>query len=99
MSSDFSAGTRIRLAKRQISTIVEGEAVILQMDEGVYYGLNAVGTTVWKNLKNAPTFAELQALITSEFEVSDEDCAADLNALIGDLLKYQLVEVESEPAR
>ena len=96
MSCDISENTCIKVAKRQISCTVDGEAVILHMDEGVYYGLDPVGTVVWNNLKDGAKFSELQKLVSSEFEVSEEESAADLKELIADLLNRGLVEVQSE---
>lgn len=33
-----------------VSEVVDGEVVLLQLDDGIYYGLDAVGTQTWQRL-------------------------------------------------
>ena len=55
----IEAGTRLAASPRQISTRLEGEAVILDTTDGVYYGLDRVGARVWELLQEATFFFSL----------------------------------------
>ncbi|HWR13931.1 MAG TPA: PqqD family protein [Terriglobales bacterium] len=81
----------------QVSCTVQGEAVILHLDDGVYYGLNPVGTFIWNRLKAPQRVGDLAAIVAAEFDVSLEQCAADIHDLLVDLLKNGLIEVVTEP--
>ena len=83
-------------SKRQIACDVGDEAVILHLDEGVYYSLNGVGARVWQWLEQPRRFQELVDRVVGEFEVERERCQSDLQELMQQLLAKQLVSVQAE---
>ena len=83
---------RVVAARDQVSCELEGEAVILSLGTGVYYGLNPVGATVWKLLEQPRTVAELRDAIVAEYRVDAATAQADLLELLGDMLARGLVE-------
>jgi hypothetical protein len=91
------AGTRLVAARDQVSCELEGEAVILGLADGVYYGLNPVAATAWALLERQPcTIAELRDAVVDEFEVDAPTAEADLVELFGDMLARGLVELRPE---
>ena len=89
----FRDDDRIRLAADQLSCDLEGEAAILNLKDGVYYGLNAVGTRIWTLLKERPqTLRELRQSILDEYDVRYEECDRDIQALLDELKRRGLVE-------
>jgi hypothetical protein len=98
MNQQIDQSTTLRAAREQVSCTVEDEAVILHVRNGVYFGLNPVGAFVWNHLKQPHRLSELKEKVFAEFEVSDEQCEADLRELLSDLLKSGLIEVVPEAA-
>jgi hypothetical protein len=80
-------------SSRQVSTDVEGEAVILNFDEGVYYGLDKVGARIWELLRSPLRVSELRDKIVAEYGVPPDQCEADLRALLSELAEAGLVDV------
>jgi hypothetical protein len=80
-------------ARDQVSADLEGEAVILSLADGVYYGLDGVGARIWELLAEPRTAAELRDAITAEYEVDGDTAWRDLAALLTELLHRRLVEV------
>lgn len=90
----LDADTRLVAARDQVSCELDGQAVILGLADGVYYGLDPVGATVWTLLERAPhTVAQLRDAVTDEFEVDAPTAEADLIELMGDMLARGLVEL------
>lgn len=90
----LDAASRLAAARDQVSCELDGEAVILGLADGVYYGLNPVGATVWSLLEREPhTVAQLRDAVTDEFEVDAPTAEADLIELMGDMLARGLVEL------
>src|SRR4051794_21851404 len=83
---------------RQVSTEVEGEAVILNFDEGVYYGLDKVGARVWELLRSPLTVPDLREKLVADFEVEPDQCERDLRALLSELAEVGLIEVAEADA-
>lgn len=82
--------------KDQVSSDLGGEAVILALKSGVYYGLNDVGTRIWNLIQEPRTLNEIQDAILEEYEVEPECCADELLALLQELLATELIEVSDE---
>jgi hypothetical protein len=76
---------------RQVACVVGGEAVILHLDDGVYYSLNPVGARVWALLQQPRTTDELVAGVLEDFEVSADRCRADVEELLGALRARALI--------
>jgi len=76
---------------RQVACTVGGEAVILHLDEGLYYSLNPVGTCIWALLQQPRSKEELIARVLEEFDVTPERCRADVEELLEALCTRLLV--------
>ena len=87
------ADSVIAATPEQLSSEVSGETVILGLRDGVYYGLDPVGTLVWRMLDRPRSVAELRDAVVREYEVEPERCEADLLALLSELARRGLVEV------
>jgi hypothetical protein len=87
----FTSGSHVVLSDAQVSTTLGAETVILGMDDGVYYGLDAVGARVWALLATPHRVSELVRVVTSEFDVSTEQCERDVLALLEELSARGLI--------
>jgi Coenzyme PQQ synthesis protein D (PqqD) len=74
---------------------LDGEAVVLDLDSGMYYGLNAVGTWIWNraSASGGLPFAALVAELVEEFDVVPPVAERDASAFIEALRTSRLVHV------
>ena len=91
-----SGNSIVVAAKEQVSSEQGGEAVILNLKSGVYYGLNAVGASIWNRIQEPTTVSEIQSDILTKYSVSPEQCERDLLALLQELEAEGLLEVSNE---
>jgi len=73
---------------------LEGEAVLLNLKTGVYFGLDRVGTRVWQLIETPTPIAQIVESLTAEFDVTDERCTADVLALAASMAQHGLVSFE-----
>jgi hypothetical protein len=90
-------GVRFRVSPRTIWRIVDGEAIILALDGGQYFGLNSVGTRMWILLHEGLAPAAIQAQILQEFDADPVELEADIDFFLQELLKKGLVESKDDP--
>ncbi len=83
--------------ERHVACEVGGEAVLLHLDQGVYYGLNAVGARVWQLIQQPTPLADLVSQVGAEFDVDHASCSRDLRELVARLAQAQLVSVTEAP--
>ena len=88
-----SSTSTVVASPRQVSTDLEGEAVILNFDKGIYYGLDGVGARTWELLQSPVTVAEIRDTLVAEYEVEPGRCEADLRALLSELADAGLIEL------
>lgn len=71
-----------------------GEAAILNVKTGVYYGLNPVGVRVWKLIQQPHRVDEIRETLLGEYDVDPRRCEADLLELLEKFLAAGLIEVK-----
>ena len=79
-----------------VFTDIPGETVILDERSGRYFGLDDVGSFVWRHLQRTTTLRRLTEAVTAEYDVAADRSEADLRALIADLRAADLVAVDPE---
>ncbi len=93
---DIKGTSIVVVGKDQISADLSGEAAILNLKSGIYYGLNEVGARIWSLLKEPKAVDEIKNTLLREFDVEPERCALDLFALLKELSSHGLIEVRNE---
>jgi hypothetical protein len=71
---------------------MNGELVMMGLDQGEYYGLREVAASIWTHLSEPRTVDELCALVASEYEISAENCRPDIETFLGELVDKRLVD-------
>lgn len=84
----------VAAAPEQISSDLAGEAVILQLKTGIYYGLNEVGARIWELVQRPRTVSSLRDTILSEYEVDLETCMQDLRMVLHALAEAELLVIQ-----
>ena len=72
------------------------ELVLLNLRDGVYYGLEDVGARLWSLLKKPTTLPAIRDALVSEYDVEPQRCERDARALIGDLVARGLVTIQEQ---
>jgi len=92
MALDFARDATLVAVADHASCELEGEAVVLDLHTGTYYGLDPVGTRVWWLLQQPQTFAGVRDVIVDEFDVTPERCERDMAAFLGSLSAHGLLQ-------
>lgn len=77
----------------QITSQLGDESVILGLNDGMYYGLDAIGTRIWALLGKPRSVREICEIIQEEYEVLPAACEEAVLALLRDLNTRALVEI------
>jgi len=97
--------SRYSVNTKALVRTVDEEAVVLNLDDGQYYGLNAVATVIWEKLRDGQSLDEIVIAVLSDFDVAEDEARQDLEAVISEMLakglivrqeKYGCVEADSQ---
>jgi hypothetical protein len=86
----------ITVAKGQVSSELANEVIILDLNAGVYYGLNPVGARVWALIQQPTTVRDITKTIIAEYDVELAQCEHEIGNLLEDLLAKGLIYVRDE---
>ena len=70
---------------------LEGEAVLLNLDTGMYFGLNATGVRMWQLIEQHRTLERVLASLEREFDAPATQLQAELLAWVSQLEQHGLL--------
>ena len=99
MSGPLPTSAVVVVAGDVLSSELGSEHVLLNLRDGMYYGLEDVGSDIWKLLQKPVSIAEICAAVVENRDVDPERCRHDVVKLVGELVDRQLVELCDPPRR
>jgi hypothetical protein len=75
---------------------LDGEAVLLNLESGIYFGLDEVGTRIWQLAEEHRSLRRVWEALQSEYDVPAATLETDLLRFVGQLLAKGLVTVAPE---
>jgi hypothetical protein len=88
---DFSG--HVKFSEGLFIQEVDGEMVLLDMESENYYGLDAVGSDIWRLLAEGKSLEETVAELLEIYEVEEERLRKDLQAFVTQLVDKGLAEL------
>jgi hypothetical protein len=80
------------VASKEVAVSRVGEElVLLHLGSGTYYGLDPLGTRIWKDLQDRVPPRALCAAIAAEFEEELAQVERDVALLLSELAEHQLI--------
>jgi hypothetical protein len=93
VSPEITMSSMVAATDDAVSTEVSGEAVILHLEDGVYFGLNEVGSRVWSLVTEPTRVDRVCVVIEREYDVGSATCRRDVLRLLGELADHDLVRI------
>lgn len=79
-----------------IADVIDGEAVIMNLERGSYYGLDQIGADIWQLILAGRTFDDIATAIAEHFDIERERVASDVNALAAQMIEERLIVPDSD---
>lgn len=89
-----SLDNRVTIHPDAVFRELDGEAVILQLEAGMYFGLDPVGTRLWQLIDVHGRLRPVLEAALEEFDVTADVLERDLIELVSELAEKQLVVVQ-----
>ncbi len=83
----------IAASANAVAREVGGETVLLDLDSGTYFGLNAVGGFIWSLIEKEPrSLAALADAVAADFDVTHDEALRDVTALAQAFAEHELLK-------
>jgi hypothetical protein len=71
---------------------MDGDLVMMSIENGEYYGIGGVGTRIWELLDQPTTIQQLVETIKSEFDIEEDRCRDDVLSFSEKLFELGLIK-------
>jgi coenzyme PQQ synthesis protein D (PqqD) len=95
----ISSHSTVVTVDSQTSCELNAETVILDFNKGAYFGLDEIGTLIWRLLQQPQPVSALCDAVTEQYEVTRATCEQDVIHLLETLHAEGLIEVRSASTR
>lgn len=72
---------------------VADDAILLDIDTGYFFQLNATGAKIWAFVEQPQTLGALTAHMAESYKVDAETCRSDVAEFVADLIDRGVLEV------
>ena len=86
--------SRISVPEDVLFRDLSGEAVVLNLETGKYYGLDEVGTRMWSLLTQHGRVEPAYQALLDEYDVAEEQLRQDVLSLVDELASHGLLQVD-----
>jgi hypothetical protein len=89
----IDSATRISRSPSVLTAEVDGEIVMMSIEQGRYFGLDDIGSDIWKRLEQPCSFATLIDRLAADYDADRATIAADVEALLGRMAAQDVVRL------
>jgi hypothetical protein len=93
LSSAISDATEISRSPSVLTAEVDGEIVMMSIEQGRYFGLDDIGSDIWKRLEAPCSFAALIDRLAADYAADRATIAADVRALLEQMAAEDVVRL------
>ena len=93
---DLTMNMKITIPEDILVQDVHGESVLLNLDNRYYYGLDKMGTQMWRTLSGSESIQKAYDDLLVRYDVEADVLRRDLFKLVQKLLDYGLLKVADE---
>jgi hypothetical protein len=90
---DLTHDSTVMASANQMSTQLDDEAIVLDLESGIYYGLAQVGARIWAILQQPTTCTQIVDALRDEYDVDPNDLKTDVLAFVRELHENRLVNI------
>ena len=87
---------RVRRVADVMDAEIDDQTVMMDIEQGSYFGLNQMGTRIWALLAEPMVIGDLCDQFTEQFDVPREQCEGQVIDFLGSLLDRGLLQVVTD---
>lgn len=89
----LTAAVVVAQGEDQVSTMVDGATVLMNVSNGQYFQLDDIGSRIWSLIETPTAVASICDRLVQEFDVERATCETEVLALLERMLANSLIRV------
>lgn len=90
--ASINLNLRLRRSEKILFTQIDNDRVMVDPENGGYFGLNEVAGEIWDLLSQPRTPAEICVELQARYEVDGETCQNETQTVLGRMLRLKLIQ-------
>ncbi len=95
MSKTITLASIIQRNENIIDANIDGETVMMSIENGEYYGMDSIASRIWGLLETSGTVGEICTQLQQNYDVSERQCQEDVLAFLNDLAEQNTIVVNA----
>ena len=92
-TSPIADSTMISRSPSVLTAEVDGEVVMMSIEQGQYFGLDDIGSDIWKRIEPPCSFATLIDGLTADYDADRATILADVHSLLLRMAEQDVVRL------
>jgi len=89
--------SRLCLNEQEVAAkVIDGEAIIINLSNGIYYSMDKVGALIWEMLAEGHSLEEVTTAVLACYDITREQAEADVQRLAAELVQENLLVVSQD---
>jgi len=72
---------------------MDGETVMMSIEQGSYFGIDAIGSHIWNVLEEEISVEALCARLCEKYDVEESQCQQDVIRLLEKMQEHNIIEI------
>jgi hypothetical protein len=81
--------------ERPLSNDIDGETVMMSTEQGKYFGLNTVASTIWDILDQPIRFGDIIEKLMTKYKIDEDTCIKETLTFLEQLNEHNLISIET----
>ncbi len=87
--------SKIERSDSVIQSEIDGEVVMMSIENGQYYGLDPIASQIWALIETPKTVKLICEELLAKYDVSREKCEADVMGFLNEMSTYNIISVDA----
>jgi len=89
----LTGNTLITRSSEIVHTDMDGEVVMMSIEQGEYYGIDQIGSHIWNMLEEESSIEALCSRLCQRYDVDAKQCQQDVIRFLEKMLEHKIIEV------
>ena len=92
-TSRIADSTIVSRSPSVLTAEIDGEVVMMSIEQGQYFGLDDIGSDIWKRIEPPCAFADLIERLAADYDADRAKIAVDVPALLETMAERDVVRL------
>jgi hypothetical protein len=89
----ITGATIVSRSPSVLTAEVDGEIVMISIEQGLYFGLDSVGSDIWRRIEPPCSFATLIEALAADYEADRATIITDVKTLLAHMVERDIVRL------